>query len=69
MGQSAFYISNRLRHTHDDSMQGLLNEAADEIDRLRASLHRISLGAQSSACSKETLGEEARKTLEQKPNS
>jgi hypothetical protein len=38
-------------------------DAADEIDRLRASLHRISLGSQNSGTTKEDLGQYARAAL------
>lgn len=37
-----------------------------ENDRLRAALHRISLGSQNSMTSKEALGKEARAALEGK---
>jgi hypothetical protein len=38
-------------------------EAADEIDRLRKALHRISLGSQNSGTTKEDLGQDARTAL------
>ena len=41
-----------------------LDEAVNEIERLRAALHRISLGSQNSMTSKEALGKEARAALE-----
>jgi len=44
----------------------LCAKAADEIDRLRAALHRISLGSQNSGTTKEDLGREARAALGEK---
>lgn len=43
--------------------KSLEHEAADEIDRLWAALHRISLGSQNSGTTKEDLGREARTAL------
>ena len=40
-------------------------EAADEIERLREALHRISLGSQDSGTTKESLGKEARAALKE----
>ena len=41
-------------------------ELEAEIERLRAALHRISLGSQNSGTRKEDLGREARAALEEK---
>jgi len=43
----------------------LLGQAADEIERLREVLHRISLGSQDSGTTKESLGKEARAALKE----
>ena len=46
-----------------DWIQNAADEAAAEIVRLRAALHRISLGSQNSGTTKEYLGREARAAL------
>jgi hypothetical protein len=43
-----------------------MTPAADEIERLREALDRISLGSQNSGTTKEGLGAEARKALREK---
>jgi len=46
--------------------ENLCEKAADEIERLRKALHRISLGSQNSGTTKENLGAEARQALGEK---
>lgn len=60
-------IVERLRALaqHDDLSIGI--EAADEIERLRTGLHRVSLASRSSMSSKYECGLIARETLDYKP--
>lgn len=47
----------------DAVIQAVMQEGADEIERLRTALHRISLASQDSGTTKESLGKEARDAL------
>lgn len=49
--------------TGEHVAESIAAEAAAEIERLRAALHRISLGSQNSGTTKEDLGREARAAL------
>ena len=56
-------LAGRMRHQGHN--QDCVIDAMSEIERLRAALHRISLGSQDSGTTKEDLGREARAALSQ----